>query len=108
MLAAISLASGQSSNKSLPELDEGIGTSPSESQEVKPRAALRDKNSKASSISLEDNDTTSGSVGRIEQYGSEACAGSTGREACTGSVKMNKVVKCSSGQYITSHYNPRD
>jgi hypothetical protein len=75
-LAAMSLALGHSSNKSLLELDEGSWASPFKSQEDKPRAGLRDKSYKPSLISLEDNVTTSGSAGRIEHHGSEASAGS--------------------------------
>jgi hypothetical protein len=80
----MSLASGQSLNKSLPELDEVSQASPSERREDKPRTGLRDKNSKNSSVSQEERVTTSGSAGRVEQYGIEASAGSTGREACAG------------------------
>jgi hypothetical protein len=67
----MSLASGQSLNKSLPELDEGSGASPPESREDRRGAGFEDKSSKASSVLLEDNVTTSGSAGKIEQYGSE-------------------------------------
>jgi hypothetical protein len=95
VLVAISLASGQSSNKSLPELDKGSQTLPPETWEAKLQQGSKDKSSKASSVSLEDIVTTSGSIGWTEQHGSEACTGSTGREACASQAKINKVAKCS-------------
>jgi hypothetical protein len=87
-------ASGQSSNKSLLELDEGSWMLPPETWEAKLWQGPKDKSSKASSVSLEDIVTTSRSVGWTEQHDSDACIGSTGREACVGQAKINKVAKC--------------
>jgi hypothetical protein len=84
---AISLAWGQSSNKSLSEVEEGY-----ESRQCGPQIGHKDNNSNASSVLLDDR-TTSASINITKQCCSEACVGLTRCEACVGQIKINQMKK---------------
>jgi hypothetical protein len=75
-------------------------------RETESRGGLKNNSSNASMVPLDDEVTTSGLAGQIEQRGSEARLGSTGCEACAGQIKINKSnqISLSTVYHIVQQY----